>query len=164
VGVATAKVFAYAVGAEVLGINTLETIAASAPIDEQYLWVVMDAQRGDVVVQAFSRAAGDSKTSGECWLRPIGDEELLPVDLWLSRLTPGSVVAGPILHKIAPRLPSGVVALPSQYWLPRASQVARLAARNISAGLRDDLWKLSPVYVRRAAAEEVWEAKNKAKQ
>ena len=57
VGVATAKVFAYSVGAEVLGIGTLETIAAATPDEVEAVSVAVDAQRGDVIAQPFRRGA-----------------------------------------------------------------------------------------------------------
>lgn len=74
VGVTMAKVFAYAVGAEVLGINTLEAIANAgvakaktplAPMREGELsgmvrlTATMDAQRGDIVVQSFTGKLGE---------------------------------------------------------------------------------------------------------
>jgi tRNA threonylcarbamoyladenosine biosynthesis protein TsaB len=150
VGVTTAKVFAYTVGAEVLGVNTLEAIAAAAPREIAALWTAIDAQRGEVVVRSFVRNAADG------WLRPVGQQELLPIDVWLSRLVPGDRVAGPILAKLADRLPRGVAALPPAAWAPRAGQVARLAARDYAAGRRDDLWGLVPAYARCSAAEEKW--------
>ena len=81
VGVTAAKVFAYAVGAEVLGVNTLEAIAANAQSDAAIsrLSVVIDAQRGEVVVQSFVRQA-------DGWFEPAGGEELLDADVWLGRL------------------------------------------------------------------------------
>ena len=154
VGVATAKVFAYAVGANVLGVDTLEAIAAAAPPEIAALWTVMDAQRGDVVVRSFVRDCADG------WLKPAGQQELLPIDAWIGRLVPGDRVAGPILGKIADRLPEGVLPLNPPAWAPRAGQVARLAARDYAKGRRDDLWNLVPAYVRRSAAEEKWKAKN----
>jgi tRNA threonylcarbamoyladenosine biosynthesis protein TsaB len=152
VGVTTAKVFAYAVGAEVLGIDTLETIAAAAPVNVQSLWAAMDAQRGDVVARLFVRSPGT------LWFEPSGCQELLPLNVWLGRLTPGSVVAGPMGDKMARHMPAGVTMLAPSCALPRASQVARLAARDYAAGRRDDLWKLLPRYLRRSAAEEKWDA------
>jgi tRNA threonylcarbamoyladenosine biosynthesis protein TsaB len=150
IGVATAKVFAYAVGANVLGVDTLEAIAAAAPPQIAALWTVMDAQRGDVVVRSFIRDVADG------WLKPAGQQELLPITDWIGRLAPGDRVAGPVLSKIADRLPEGVLTLDRRAWVPRAGQVARLAARDHAAGRRDDLWKLVPAYVRRSAAEEKW--------
>ena len=64
-GVATAKVLAYAIGAEILGVGTLEAIAAAAPDEVAALSVAVDAQRGDVVAQQFLRRA-----SG--WLEAVG--------------------------------------------------------------------------------------------
>ena len=48
IGVTTAKTFAYAVGAEVIGVNTLAVIAEQAPRAAAPLWVVMDAQRQEL--------------------------------------------------------------------------------------------------------------------
>jgi tRNA threonylcarbamoyladenosine biosynthesis protein TsaB len=146
VGVATAKVFAYAVGAEVLGIDTLEVIAAAAGQEVQELWTVVDAQRGDVVARAFRRAA-------DGWLAPAGPAALAPLAGWLAGLRAGSLVSGPILRR-SPALPPGITALDPQCWRPTAANVARLALRHYAAGRRDDLWGLVPRYSRRPAAEE----------
>jgi hypothetical protein len=69
------------------------------------------------------------------------------------------VVTGPVLAKIASRLPAHVTILDQKYWIPRASMVALLAHRQYAAGRRDDLWTLVPQYSRRSAAEEKWLAK-----
>jgi tRNA threonylcarbamoyladenosine biosynthesis protein TsaB len=180
VGVTAAKVFAYAVGAEILGVNTLEAIAANCtatPSNE--ISVVIDAQRGEVVVQSFVRQA-------DGWFEPAGAEKLLDADAWLEavgsrqsavgsdppsglRLPPSSnpqplipnpsVVTGPGLVRLLDRLPPGVVALDESYWHPRAAAVGRVAARYYAQGRRDDLWKLVPHYYRRSAAEEKWDAR-----
>ncbi len=161
VGVTAAKVFAYVVGADVLGINTLEAIAlgGAAELSEsdeikRNVAVAIDAQRGDVVAQPFAMHSTDSVES-------LGPQELLPADQWLTRLEPETVVSGPALLRLADRLPSGVKAMDRRYWPPRASAVGRLAAKYYSAGRRDDLWKLVPHYFRRSAAEEKWEAMGK---
>lgn len=147
VGVTMAKVFAYAVGADVLGLGTLEVIAAAAPDDVAEVSVVMDALRGDVVAQSFARRP-------DGWFKPVGPQELLAADTWLSRLAPGQVVTGPGLIKLSDRLPDGVVALPRNLWPPTALSIGRLASRYYQQGRRDDLWKLVPHYCRPSAAEE----------
>jgi tRNA threonylcarbamoyladenosine biosynthesis protein TsaB len=149
VGVATAKVLAYSVGAEVLGIGTLETIAAATPNEVEAVSVAVDAQRGDVIAQPFRRGA-----EGE--LEAVGDQLLMPLGEWLARLAPGFSVSGPVLKKWADPLPRGVTMLDRERWRPMAANVARLAYRDYLAGRRDDLWNLLPLYSRPSAAEEKW--------
>ena len=147
IGVTTAKVFAYAVGAKILGVDTLEAIAAAAPADVAKVSAVMDAQRGQVVARCYHRRS-------DGWLEPEGPERLLDAEAWLDELPPGIAVGGPVLGKLAARLPSQVRLLDPQYWAPRAATVARLAARDYAMGRRDDLWTVAPHYCRRSAAEE----------
>jgi tRNA threonylcarbamoyladenosine biosynthesis protein TsaB len=167
VGVTMAKVFAYAVGAEVLAIDTLEAIAtgvvratggADIPVCQSgtacVLAVAADALRGDVVAQSFV-----GKSDGA--VEPLGPQDLIPAETWLERLASGARVAGPALVKLAARLPPGVQATDRQHWFPRAAEVGRLTARYHALGRRDDLWRLVPRYFRRAAAEEKWEAMGK---
>jgi tRNA threonylcarbamoyladenosine biosynthesis protein TsaB len=147
VGVTAAKTFAYATGAEVLGLDTLEVIAAAAPPEVARLSVAVDAQRGEVVAGDFVRA------SDGC-LRPSKSEQLLDVEKWWAGLPPGTLVTGPVLRQIISRLPAHLVAMQSQYWFPKAVAAGRLAARHYAAGRRDDLWTLVPRYSRPSAAEE----------
>jgi tRNA threonylcarbamoyladenosine biosynthesis protein TsaB len=158
VGVATAKVFAYAAGAEVLGISTLEAIAAATPDGVAAVSVAVDAQRGDVVAQPFRRAPQASAPAG--WLEAAGDQALVPLGEWLARLPSGFAVSGPVLKKWTdprpgvPGAPAGVTMLDRAFWRPTAGNVARLAYRDYLAGRRDDLWNLLPRYSRPSAAEE----------
>lgn len=149
VGVATAKVFAYAIGAEVLGISTLEAIAAAAPAGVQAVSAAVDAQRGDVIAQRFRRQP-------TAWLAPEGEAALVSMDKWLAALPPGFTVSGPVLKKLADPLPVGITMSDRAFWRPMAGNVARLAYRDYQAGRRDDLWNLLPLYSRPSAAEEKW--------
>ena len=147
VGVTTAKVFAYAAGAEIRGVDTLETIASAVPDDLPAVSVAVDAQRGEVVAGTFHRG-------GDGGIHPTGPSELVALDDWLDGLEAGTTITGPILRKCAQRVPDHVVVLDESYWAPRATMVARLAARDHAAGRHDDLWSLVPRYSRRSAAEE----------
>jgi tRNA threonylcarbamoyladenosine biosynthesis protein TsaB len=147
VGAATAKVFAYATKAEVLGVSTLEVIAAAAPSEFAKLSVAIDAQRGDVVVQDFQRSAAGN-------LEPLAPDRLLPIADWLTGLPPGFAVAGPVLKKWTEPFPPGITVVPAEFWQPTAANVARIAYRDYCAGRRDDPWRLLPIYSRPSAAEE----------
>jgi tRNA A37 threonylcarbamoyladenosine modification protein TsaB len=130
-----------------LGVDTLETIAASLPDDVAEASVVMDAQRGQVVERRFAR-------DSDGWFRPICPERLIHVATWLEDLPAGISVTGPVLVKLADRLPPRVRPVSPECWPPRASAVARLAARDYALGRRDNIWRLGPHYCRRSAAEE----------
>ncbi len=152
IGVTTAKALAYGVKANVVGVDTLEAIAAACPPEIDHLAVAMDAQRGQVVSGVFRRGP-------DGWFSPSGPWELADLEAWLAGLPAGIAVAGPILRGLSKELPAGVRVLEPQYWSPTASAVGRLAARRFTQGEHDDLWALAPRYYRRSAAEERWERK-----
>ena len=147
IGVVTAKTFAHAVGAEILGVDTLETIAAGLPTEIDSASVAVDAQRGQVV-------AGRLQRRQDGHFQTVQPGRLVDVDVWLEGLPSGTWISGPVLRKLHDRLPHGVRAVKPEYWAPSAAQVAMLAARHFRAGKRHDVWKLTPRYSRPSAAEE----------
>src|SRR5262245_55101971 len=104
IGVTTAKTFAYAVGAQVLGVNTLEAVACAAPPVSFPLRVVMDAQRRELFAATFAR----EENGRIAFAVPT---HIVAADEWLAGLRPGESVAGPGLERLAAALPTGVVAL-----------------------------------------------------
>ena len=150
-GVMTAKAFAYAVGAKILGIGTLDAIAARAPLEARELAVAVDAQRGELYGGSFVRS-----TEGMIAISPV---EIVADERWLSTLRPGMTVSGPALTKLAHRVHDVASVAPSELWFPDAGAVGLLAAARHALGAVDDVWTLSPFYVRRSAAEEKWESR-----
>ncbi len=153
VGVATAKTFAYVVGAEVVAVNTLEAIANQAPINSGRIWAVIDAQRQQVFAASFVRD-GDNLISDEA-TRIVDNEHLL------ANLIVGDRVTGPGLRRLIQSLPDRVTAEAEEIWRPRAATVGQLGWRQYQAGQRDDIWRLAPQYFRRSAAEEKWDREQK---
>ncbi|HUY36962.1 MAG TPA: tRNA (adenosine(37)-N6)-threonylcarbamoyltransferase complex dimerization subunit type 1 TsaB [Pirellulales bacterium] len=149
VGVTTAKTFAYAVGAKVIGLNTLEVIAAQVPGDlpGETLAVALDAQRGEVFAAMFRRGARDTME----WLI---EAAIVNRGDWLASLPVGCLVSGPVLSQLAGDVPAGRVCVTRELWHPTAAAVGRLAAARFAAGQLDDPWRLVPLYMRRSAAEE----------
>ena len=158
VGVTAAKVFAYAVGAEALGVNTLEAIAANyADTQRDTVSVVIDAQRGEVVVQPFVRRA-------DGWFESAGPEELLDADAWLARISLSQRERGPSSPAPASSACSIACRRASWHWtkttgVPVRRSLADWRLDTMPRGARDDLWKLVPHYYRRSAAEEKWDAR-----
>jgi tRNA threonylcarbamoyladenosine biosynthesis protein TsaB len=146
IGVTTAKMFAYAIGAAVLGVNTLEVIASQIPICDKRLWAILDAQRDQVFAGQFVHVDNQ-------WQRR-GETALLDNSEFLTHLLPNDVVAGPALSKYIDQIPGGVQIADRKLWNPTAASVGQIAYRQFVAGRRDDLWRLAPQYFRRSAAEE----------
>jgi tRNA threonylcarbamoyladenosine biosynthesis protein TsaB len=149
VGVTTAKTFAYVVSADILGIGTLEAIAAQmADVDEgRHIATAIDAQRGDVYAALYRRRAAFDHEDLQA---PI----ICRADDWIAGLTAETLVSGQALEKLADRLPRGIRVAPCDAWRPMASTIARLAAAKYTLGERGDVWKLAPLYLRKSAAEE----------
>lgn len=148
VGVTTAKTLAYAISAEVIGIDTLEVLAAQAGATTGCIYPIVDAQRKQLFTACFTWPEGapfpDRKT-------PTAISDLPP---WLSALQPHDVVIGPVANNLAPQLqailpPANIVDCE-----PQASVAAKLAWRDYQLGRRDSLWTLLPHYHRSSAAEE----------
>jgi tRNA threonylcarbamoyladenosine biosynthesis protein TsaB len=151
IGVTAAKTLAYATGAQLIGLNTLHVIAAQSPTGMTEVCATLNAQRQQLFAATY-------RCRDLLWeaVRPTA---IVDNSAWLQSLAPGVVVTGPALARLRQQLPGGVVVVEETCWLPRAATVGRLGYLTFQAGTRDDLWKLSPQYFRKSAAEEVWESK-----
>jgi tRNA threonylcarbamoyladenosine biosynthesis protein TsaB len=149
IGVTTAKTFAYAVGANAIGLNTLEVIATQVPGDlaGETVAVALDAQRGEVFAATFRRSPAGTME----WLT---EAIIVRRDDWLASLPPGCLVTGPVLSQIAEGVAAGRTCLACEFWHPKAAAVGRLAVVKYAAGQSTDAWRLVPLYMRRSAAEE----------
>ncbi|HTN76515.1 MAG TPA: tRNA (adenosine(37)-N6)-threonylcarbamoyltransferase complex dimerization subunit type 1 TsaB, partial [Pirellulaceae bacterium] len=146
IGVTTAKVFAYAVQCECQGVDTLEVIAAQAPVQQTpALWAVLDAQRQQLFAARYQAASG-------AW-HACGAAAIIDNETFLAGLEPGSIVTGAGLKRLS-QLPEGVAAVESSHWQPRAETVGSIAYRDYMAGKRASYWELAPRYLRASAAEE----------
>lgn len=152
VGVVCAKTWAYATGARVVAVDTMQAVASQSDETVHRLQVVSDAQRGELFVGLYERAS-----SGE-WLRQ-GEIEIVPVEQWLASLGPADVVSGPGLIRLIERVSSRCRVEPATNWNPAARTIARLGGQAARAGMSDDFWALEPRYLRRSAAEEKADAR-----
>ena len=147
IGVTAAKTFAYSVGAEVVGINTLRALAAQAPPSPVPIWTISDAQRQELFAAKF--IVGENLD-----IREEHETAIIPQERWLAELQLGDRVIGPALKRLASRLPAGVEMLPEEYWQPMAIAIGQIAWQAYQTCQRDDVWKLVPNYYRLSAAEE----------
>lgn len=155
IGLTAARTLAYSAGAVLLGLDSLEGWARTAPPEASRLHVVADAQRGDVYAADFVR---DSLLEP---LRLVIASRIEPLEDWSRRLDRQGSVVGPGLD--SPRIRAAipleqqtVAAIPERN---RVFALIELACQFRAEGRSDDLWALEPNYLRRSAAEETWIAR-----
>jgi len=147
VGIAFAKVFAWAAEAELIALNTLDLLAEAIPHKFQRVSIGLDAQRGEVVARTYERTEAGLMT-------PVEEMKMLDLEDWVENVPAGTFLSGPVLAQKARLLPENVPTVPEEFWVPSVEQMGKTAFRLYQAGRRDDLWNLLPIYSRPAAAEE----------
>ena len=147
IGVTTAKTFAYAIHADILAINTLDVVAAQAKHWEGTLETVIDAQRQQVFTCQYIRRADGT-------IQRCSEVQIVDNSQWLTNLVRDRWVTGSGLQRLESQLPKNIHVVDPNYWKPTAATVGQLANQDHTEGRRDDLWKITPTYFRRSAAEE----------
>ncbi|MGI9457409.1 MAG: tRNA (adenosine(37)-N6)-threonylcarbamoyltransferase complex dimerization subunit type 1 TsaB [Aeoliella sp.] len=149
IGVTTAKTLAYAIGCQVVSVNTLDVLAAQA--DKEHsgsrVWAVIDAQRGDLFAACYDTLR--SANWGKC-----DPTQLLSGDAWLGHLQCGDVVVGHAAVRYADLLPSGVVMAEHAHCVPTAATVGFIGSQMLKQGVVSEPFQLTPRYHRPSAAEE----------
>lgn len=156
VGVTTAKTLAYATGAAVIGVDTLHAVAEQSEAAIADVWVLLDAQRKQVYAACWQR---DSAAE---WRR-AAPTAILDLDSLTEALPARAWVTGPGCALLDERARAALQLAPRETWSPRAATIARIGLRRWSADDVDDVWRLAPTYIRRAAAEEKADAKPRPK-
>ncbi|NOX56260.1 MAG: tRNA (adenosine(37)-N6)-threonylcarbamoyltransferase complex dimerization subunit type 1 TsaB [Planctomycetes bacterium] len=158
IGVVFAKTFAYAVGCPVAAVDTFLCVAETAPAEVSELFVIGDAQRQQLFVGRYERRTDDRGLAG-VWRR-VGELQICDAETWGTGRSSTDVVTGPGLERFAALLAHRCRLLPPEFWHPTAGAVAQIGRRLAEAGQTADLWTLQPLYVRKSAAEEKWEAQH----
>jgi tRNA threonylcarbamoyladenosine biosynthesis protein TsaB len=149
VGITTAKALAYALKAEVLGVDTLQVLANQLdPPAAARIHAVFDAQRKQLFAATFRRGQIG------LFVERLSETKVIDLAELVAALAPGDVVVGPIAGQLASTLPPGTMIAASEACVPRAATIGRLAWHDYQAGRRDGLWHLAPQYHRPSAAEE----------
>ena len=151
VGITFAKTLSYAAGTRIAAVPTFPSLALGCPADVDRVQVIMNAQRQELFVGRFQRMESGM------WLesQPLTIEK---VDEWLAKLAPHDVVTGPGLDPIAAEVGARCRALPEEFRQPKAECVGRLGHQMALSGQFTSCWELQPLYVRKSAAEEKWDA------
>lgn len=159
IGLGTAKALAYGLGVPILGVNTLEGLAANVMMTGVVLSPLLDAQKGNVYQGLY-----EWRSEGLAALAPV---EILPLEAAVSRAAayekPG-VLLGEMNGCVDFALPDKVSVAPAHLAFPRAASIAMLAGKRFDLGEKDDVFALQPYYLRRSEAEVLWEQRHGAEQ
>jgi len=149
VGVTAAKVFAYVTGANVVALDTFQTVASALPTHAGTISVGVDAQRGEVVAAVLRQTE-----SGNTEI--VEEPRLISVRDWWSHSERHDNVlfTGPALERWGSKAPPHITLAQESGWFPKASAAGKLAAGRIVSKQSDDVWTLLPIYSRLSAAEE----------
>jgi tRNA threonylcarbamoyladenosine biosynthesis protein TsaB len=160
VGLAFAKGLAMARTIPILGVPTLDVLAAGQPSTNLPLAAILRAGRGRIAVgwYAWSKApvTGPSieRPEAESGWETRGDLKLLTVDELARSISKPSLVAGELTEQERRRLARrrvNVVLAPLSRCVRRPSVLAEIAWRRLAAGQADDLTGLAPVYLHAGA-------------
>jgi tRNA threonylcarbamoyladenosine biosynthesis protein TsaB len=162
VGVSTAKGLALGLGVPIVGVETLEAAAYPFLWSGMPVWAVVDAGRGQVAAAAFRSDGDASDDGGFSWRKTREEAVLTPDELCdaiagvqgeSSTLLCGEV-SDAVAARVQERLQGRALILPAVHRLRRPGYVAALGWRRLQQGDADDPVSLTPLYLRRPAAEE----------
>ncbi|MFO0973019.1 MAG: tRNA (adenosine(37)-N6)-threonylcarbamoyltransferase complex dimerization subunit type 1 TsaB [Phycisphaerae bacterium] len=158
VAVTAARHLALALGARVVAVPSLAVIADNARLARDpppRVAVILDAKRRQVYAQEFARGADGWSACGE--------PELVDAAEFLGRCAPGVSVTGEgVGYHRAAVAAAGVAVLDEALHLPRAESVHRLGWALLARGATTPAGALTPQYIRRPEAEELWERRHGA--
>ncbi|MBM3970885.1 MAG: tRNA (adenosine(37)-N6)-threonylcarbamoyltransferase complex dimerization subunit type 1 TsaB [Planctomycetes bacterium] len=154
VGVVFAKTLAYAIGCRLAAVDTFRAMAAASPTDVSEVFVVSDAQRGELFVgrYAFGESNSGPVRIGEITIESTGSfaQRLQGIAATQSDIA----ITGPAAATLQAILPPSVRVLTPDLQHPPAKFIAELGEQQAAAGELSDPWRLEPFYLRRSAAEE----------
>ncbi len=146
IGMAAAETMASALGKKIIGISSLDMIAASFPFENKYICPIFDARRSDVYNAVYS---GNEK---------ITPDRICDIDTVLAEMQDRETIfAGDAVMKYRDRIlsynnPKWHIA-PVQLSMQRASALAGVALDRVNNDDYDDIDSLSPIYIRPSQAE-----------
>jgi tRNA threonylcarbamoyladenosine biosynthesis protein TsaB len=143
VGIVTAKMFAYAIGAEIVGVDTLETLAFGTFTmfpQTKKVAVAIDAQRGDVVAQIYEF---DNESNS---LQQVSERQLIKFTNFCNTIREQKIpLASPLLVKQKEKLPTDQSLTDPSCWYPKAVHAGKLA---LTKNKPDNIFAITPTYSR----------------
>lgn len=147
IGVATAKSFAQATGKKIIGISSMEGLCANVLADDCTLVCpIVDARRGNVFNAIYK--------NGIC----LKKDRLISVELLIDEINGNKTVFvgdGCLKHKdtIISKMGDKAIFLSEHLSMSKASSIAFCASLRAANNDYDEIYSLTPIYVRSSQAE-----------
>lgn len=151
IGVTTAKTLAYTLKKELVGVSSLQTLAANCVGVEGLIIPLFDARRNNIYTGAYEYKAG-------AIVNQIEDQHI-SLENWLNRLKdyPALYFVGEDIEQfrsqIESSLPQAKLNELSQWQIPNGAVLAQLGQ---TAEVVKDVHNFLPNYLKRVEAEEIW--------
>lgn len=156
IGLATAKSFAHVTGKPLIGISSLEVLAMALPY-QSIVVPMMDARRDRVFSGVYRM---------DEYPVQLMSPDALPVEelIVYLRTIQGKAIAigdGAVVYKdiLIEGLKDSIIFTPGHLNLSSASAVCRLGKRKFELGITDDLFTMSPDYLRDSQAQRSLKSK-----
>lgn len=154
IGVTTAKMLALALDCPLISVLTNDVLAEQ--VRQAY---PAEALRGRIIKTAIDAHRQElftveHRVDEQGTLHRSREVQLQEAAAWLAALDEQSIVTGPVLKRLASKLPTSALAAPPHEWEPRAGVAGMLGWRDFCADRREDPAQLVPFYIRPSYAEE----------
>jgi len=143
IGVAFVKALTFRTNTPVVGVASLDVLAATLPYAPHRICPILDAKQRKVYAALYK--------AEEAGVRKQTDYSLLSLDELVPMLTDSVILLGDGAGLYRARLEQALGArarfAPPELWLPRAATLGRLGLERLQRGIRDDPRTLVPMYL-----------------
>ncbi|MDQ0204843.1 tRNA (adenosine(37)-N6)-threonylcarbamoyltransferase complex dimerization subunit type 1 TsaB [Pectinatus haikarae] len=158
IGLAAAKMMAYALDIPIAGIRIDEVLAYHYPVENIYSAAFVDAQKGNVYFSLQKWDKGCLQTVREMTVLEMAEA----VDICEGMDRP-VVAMGDVVQRRPDEFARCLNTRPAlpHHIMPRAANTAFAGIHRLASGRCDNVMTLEPLYIRRSEAEELWEKRRK---
>ena len=143
IGLAFVKALAFSTKTPVVGIPSLDVLAANAPFAPGLVCPLLDAKQKNIYAALYQMDGAHPVKRSDYFLGPV--------DAWVPQITSTTLFLGdgcalyrgPITERLGERARFASMDL----WFPRAATLARIGQERFARGERDDPSRLVPLYL-----------------
>ena len=142
VGMSAIKGLAFSVNKPVVGVPTLDILAANAAKRKGYISPVVDAKRKLIYTATYKQDRGK--------LKRVSAYRLLGIDEFLKKSGKNTLLLGDALGIYRGEIlnsAKGLRLLDSDYWYPQAHNIVNLARERIKQKKISDAFRIKPIYL-----------------